>query len=213
MALRAAKELQDGDYVNLGFGIPTLSANFIPEGRSVTFQVESGALNVGGIAPAEVADHDLFNPGARPILPLPGLAFFDSADSFAMIRGGHLDVSIVGGFQVSEKGDLANWSRIQKGDRWMGILGGAMEVTSAKKVIVVIEHIDKDGAPKIVKECTLPLTRKGCVDLIITDVAVIEVTAEGLVLKEVAPGWTAEEVQAITEPKLLISPDLKEMEL
>lgn len=217
---RVSDEFEDGDYVNIGFGIPSFAPTFVPEGKTVIYQLEDGALNVGGITSEDNPqewDHDLVNAGFRPVYSKLGMSFFDSAESFAMIRGGHLDVSVVGGYQVSEKGDLASWSSFwamvggQK--RWMGILGGAMEVTTAKRLIVAMEHITKEGEFKIVKECNYDLTRRGCVDRIITDLAVIDVTERGLVLREVAPGWTADEVQALTEPKLILSPELKQIEL
>ncbi|MDY6906669.1 MAG: CoA-transferase [Chloroflexota bacterium] len=216
IGMRVAQEFRDGDYVNIGFGIPSFAPSFVPEGRTVILQVENGVLNCGGLVPEEspqLMDHDLTNAGFRPILPLPGMSFFDSAQSFAMIRGGHLDVSVVGAFQVTAKGDLASWSRYMIGGKWTGILGGAMEVTIAKTVVVAMEHISSDGECKIVNKLTLPLTRKACVDMIITDVAVMEVTPSGLVLTEVAPGWSAKHVQEITEPQLIVSPELKEMQL
>ena len=217
---RVSQEFEDGDYVNIGFGIPSFAPTFVPEGKTVIYQLEDGALNVGGITSEDNPqewDHDLVNAGFRPVYSKPGMSFFDSAQSFAMHRGGHLDVSVVGGLQVSERGDLASWSsfwaEVGGRKRWMGILGGSMEVTIAKRVIVAMEHITKDGEFKIVKDCTYDLTRKGCVDRIITDLAVIDVTDKGLVLREMAPGWTAEEVQALTEPKLILTPELKEIEL
>ena len=154
---------------------------------------------------------DMINAGGQFLTPLPGMCFFHHADSFAIVRGGHVDVSVLGGFQVSETGDLANWFSPERG---VGNIGGGMDLAvGAKKLIVAMEHNSKSGEPKIVKKCTYPLTGKGCVDLIVTDLAVIEVTPKGLVLKEVAPGWTPQEVQALTEPKLILSPDLKEVEL
>lgn len=211
MAMRVAREFQDGDVVNLGIGIPTLASNFIPEGRQVIFHTENGALGFGPIAPEGEEDIDLINAGGQFITRLPGMCFFHHADSFAMIRGGHIDITVLGGLQVSEKGDLANW---MSPERRVGNIGGAMDLAAgSKRVIVAMEHTTRDGQPKIVRECDYPLTAKGCVDLIVTDVAVIEVTPHGLVLREVAPGWSAEEVQALTEPQLLVAEDLKEIEL
>lgn len=211
MAMRVAREFQDGDVVNLGIGIPTLASNFIPEGRQVIFHTENGALGFGPIAPEGEEDIDLINAGGQFITRLPGMCFFHHADSFAMIRGGHIDITVLGGLQVSEKGDLANW---MSPERRVGNIGGAMDLAAgSKRVIVAMEHTTRDGQLKIVRECDYPLTAKECVDLIVTDVAVIEVTPHGLVLREVAPGWSAEEVQALTEPQLLVAEDLKEIEL
>jgi 3-oxoacid CoA-transferase subunit B len=214
MAMRAAKEFFDGAVVNLGIGIPTLCSSFIPEGRTVIFHTENGALGFGSVLTQEemeLADIDLINAGGQFIAPLPGMCFFHSADSFAMIRGGHIDITVLGGLQVSEKGDLANWLFPERG---IGNIGGGMDLAAgARKVIVTMEHTTKNGNPKIVKKCSFPLTAKECVDLIITDIAVIEVTPQGLLLKEVAPEWTPEEVQALTEPRLIVAEDLKEIEL
>ena len=211
IALRVARELRDGMVVNLGIGLPTLVSNFIPEGISVLFQAENGILGYGGIAPDDEYDQDLINAGGQPVTLLPGAAFFHSADSFAMIRGGHIDLSVLGGLQVSEKGDLANW---MVPARKAGSIGGAMDLAvGAKKLIVAMEHTTKDGGPRIVRECTYPLTAVRAVDLIVTSLAAIEVTPEGLVLTEVAPGITPEEVYAATEPRLTPAKDLREMEL
>jgi len=210
IALRAAGELQDGMFVNLGIGIPTLVANFIPEGRTIMFQTENGALGLGAIASEGEIDWDLINAGGQPVTLAPGISFFDQAQSFAMIRGGHLDVAVLGAMQVSQKGDLANWSAPGK----MGSIGGAMDLVSgAKKVIITMEHVSSKGQPKIVEECTFPLTGRACVSLIITDLAIIEVTGDGLLLKEIAAGWTIDEVQAVTGARLKVSPELKEIEL
>jgi len=212
IAMRAAKELKDGDCVNLGFGLPTLCALYVPEGAR--FQTESGILGYGPLVMAdeiEKADWRYIDASGRFCTPAPGMAVFDVLVSFAMIRSGRL-TTIMGGFQVSEKGDLANWNT--GADAFGGTIGGAMDLAvGSKKVIIAMEHNAKDGGYRIVKECTYPLTAKGRVDLIITDLAVVEVTPEGLLLREVAPGWTAEEVQALTEPRLIIDPDLKEIEL
>lgn len=216
MALRAAKELQDGWYVNLGFGIPTLVSNFIPEGRNIFFQAECGLLGYGRIATQEEADELgwwYVNGGAQPVLPAPGMAVFDYGEAFDMIRGGHLDLAILGGLQVSERGDLANWQLPTYHGKG-GTIGGAMDLAvGPKRVFVIMTHNEKDDRPKIVKKCTYSLTGKECVDLIFTDIAVIEVTNKGLLLKETAPGWTVEEIQALTEPKLIVSETLKDIEL
>jgi len=211
MAMRVAKEFQDGDVVNLGIGIPTLASNFIPQGRQVIFHTENGALGFGPIASEGEEDIDLINAGGQFVTRLTGMSFFHHADSFAMIRGGHIDITVLGGLQVSERGDLANWMSPERG---VGNIGGAMDLAvGCKRVIVAMEHSTKEGNPKIVRACTYPLTAKECVDLIVTDLAVIEVTPQGLVLKEIAPGWTVDEVQALTEPQLKVAEDLKEIEL
>ena len=211
IAMRVAKELQDGDVVNLGIGIPTLCSQFVPEGRDIMYHSESGVLNYGPMAEPGEEDVDLINAGGQFLAPFPGMSFFNSADAFAMIRGGHVDVTVLGTLQVSERGDLANWMLPERG---IGNVGGAMDLSAgARRVVVAMEHCDKNGGPKIVEECTYPLTGKGRVSLIVTDIAVIEVTSAGLLLKEVAPGWTAEDVQAETGAHLMVSPDLKDMEL
>jgi len=211
MALRAAMEFVDGMVVNLGIGIPTLCSNFIPEGREVLFHTENGVLNFGPLAPPEQSDLQLGNAGGEYVTPKPGMSFFAHDESFSMIRGGRIDICALGGMQVSEKGDLANWLLPGRG---IGSIGGGMDLAfGAKKLIIIMEHNSKDGQPKILKKCTYELTAPQCVDLIVTDIAVIEVTPKGLVLKEAAPGWSAEEVQALTEPELIIAPDLKEIEL
>lgn len=211
MALRAAKEFEDGMVINLGIGIPTLAVNFIPSGREVMFQTENGALGFGPVARVEEADIDLVNAGGQPVTRKPGMSFFDHAESFVMIRGGHIDLCVLGGLQVSERGDLANWLLPKRG---VGSIGGGMDLAfGARRTIVVMTHNTKEGKPKIVKRCTYALTAPECVDLIVTDIAVIEVAEQGLVLKEIAPGWTAEEVQAVTEAELIVAPDLKEIEL
>ena len=211
VAMRVARELQDGDIVNLGLGIPTLCSQFVPEGRTIVYHSENGVLNYGPMAEEGEEDIDLTNAGGQFLAWVPGMAFFNSADSFAMIRGGHIDVSVLGALQVSEKGDLANWMLPQRG---IGNVGGAMDLAAgARRTIAAMEHVDRRGRPKIVRECSFPLTGKGCVSLIVTDVAVMEIAAEGLVLKEFAPGWTPEEIQAITEPTLVPAPDLQEMTL
>ena len=211
VAMRVAKELPDGSYVNLGIGIPTMVSSFVPEGRTVFYHSESGILNCGPLAEEGNEDIDLINAGGQYLQIIDGLSFFDSAEAFAMIRGGHVDVTVLGSHQVSATGDLANWMLPQRG---VGNVGGAMDLaTGASGVIVAMEHTDRNGEPKIVQECTFPLTGKGCVYLIVTDLAVIECDGHGLTLKEVAPGWTPEEVQQLTGAILAISPDVKEFEL
>lgn len=211
IAMRAAREFRDGDFVNLGIGLPTLASSFVPENVNVTLHCENGMLGYGHIANEDEIDPELVNAGSQPVTLNPGASFCDSASSFAMIRGGHVNVVVLGAFQVSEKGDLANWLLTE---RKVGSVGGSMDLVSgSERIIVTMEHTTRKGQPRIVKKCSHPLTGKRCVDLIITDLTVIEVTKKGLLLKEIAPGFTAAEVQAVTEPKLLISPDLHEIEL
>ena len=211
VAMRVARELQDGDVVNLGIGIPTLCSQFIPEGRSVVYHSESGVLGYGPMAEPGEEDVDLINAGGQFLAMNPGMSFFNSVEGFAMIRGGHIDVAVLGAMQVSERGDLANWMLPSRG---IGNVGGAMDLAAgARRIIVAMEHTDRAGNPKIVRECDFPLTAPECVSLIVTDVAVIEVGEDGLTLIEVAPGWTAADVQAITEPTLRISPTLGDFHL
>jgi 3-oxoacid CoA-transferase B subunit len=211
ITMRAAREFRDGDYVNLGIGLPTLASSFVPDNVNITLHCENGMIGYGRIAYEDEIDPELVNAGSQPVLLKPGASFFDSAAAFAMIRGGHVNISVLGAFQVSEKGDLANWLRL---DKRVGSVGGSMDlVYGSKKVIVVMEHTTRDGQPRIVRKCTYLLTGKHCVNLIVTDLAVIEVISKGLLLKEVAPGFTPEEVQKVTEPQLLIAPDLHEIEL
>src|SRR5262249_55973052 len=205
IAQRAALELPDGAYVNLGWGIPNLIADHLALGISVYFHSENGILGMGRRAKAGEEDFDLVDAMKVPVTLVPGASFFHQADAHLMSRGGHLDVAVLGGFQVSEKGDLANWKI--PGAKGSGGIGGAMDIAAgAKKLIVCMEHVTKDGAPKIVKQCTYPLTGLACVDTIVTDLAVIDVRPDGLLLREVAPGWSATEVQELTGAKLAAAP-------
>jgi len=212
IARRVARELRDGMIVNLGIGIPTLVSDYTPDGVTAIFQAENGILGYGPIAAGEShIDWDRINASGEPVTLLPGACFFHSADSFIMIRGGHVDLAVLGGLQVSEKGDLANWMVPSRG---MGSIGGAMDLAvGAKRVIVAMEHTTKTGEPRIVKECSYPLTGTGVVDLIVTNLAAIQVTPAGLLLKELAHGVSPEYVQSLTEPVLIPAPDLREMDL
>ncbi|WP_339864180.1 CoA transferase subunit B [Paremcibacter congregatus] len=203
MARRAAQELKDGFYVNLGIGIPTLVANYIPEGVEVTLQSENGMLGMGPFPYEEEVDPDLINAGKQTITELPSTSYFSSADSFAMIRGGHINLSILGAMQVSEKGDLANWmipGKMVKG------MGGAMDlVAGVKKVVIIMDHNARDGSPKLLHECNLPLTGVGVVDMVITDVGVFTIDETGITLTELAPDVTIEEARERTEANFKVS--------
>lgn len=210
VAIRVAQELTPGSTVNLGVGLPTLVAAFAPPEANILLQSENGILGYGGFS-EEAYDQDLINAGGQPITLNPGASFFDSAASFAMIRGGHIDTAVLGGLQVSERGDLANWSVPERGG---GSIGGAMDLAvGARRLIVAMEHTTKDGQARILRECAYPLTARRCVDLVVTDLAVVEVGREGLTLREVAPGWAPGEVAALTEAPLAVAEDVREMAL
>jgi 3-oxoacid CoA-transferase subunit B len=213
MALRIANELEDGTYVNLGIGIPTLVSDWI-EGRDIILQSEIGMLNTGPLAAQEEVEQDLINASCQPVTELPGTCYFSECESFAMIRGGYMDVAVLGALQVSEKGDLAGWQNPGRGlPENIGNIGGSMDLAvGAKKVIVAMMHVTNTGEPKIVKKCTYPLTAQGVIKLIVTDLAVLSVTPKGLVLDEVAAGLTPEDIQSVTEAKLIVSPDLVEIQ-
>lgn len=212
IALRASKEIKDGQYVNLGIGIPTLISNWI-EGRDVILQSEIGMTKTGPLAYDNDIDQDLINASCQPVIELPGIAYFDIVESFGMIRGGRMDTVVMGAYQVNEKGDYAGWSNPVRGLGEIGCIGGSMDLCAgAKNLFIAMEHTTVNGKPKIVRDLTYPATTKGRVKMIFTDLAVLEITADGLVLKEVCPGLSPEDIQSVTEPKLIIAPDIREIE-
>ena len=211
IAMRVAAEIPNGAYVNLGIGMPTLVADFVPPDKGVMIHTENGLLGVGPFPEPGHEIPELVNAGGQSVTLVPGAAFVDSAQSFAIVRGGYLDVAVLGGLQVSERGDLANW---RQANRRAGSIGGAADITvGAKRLFVAMEHTTRDGQPKILRECTYPLTGARCVDMIFTDLAVIRVERDGLVLLETAPGWFPGEIQQLTEARLKVSPDVHQMTL
>jgi 3-oxoacid CoA-transferase B subunit len=213
IALRVSGEIRDGSYVNLGIGIPTLISNWL-EGRDVILQSEIGMLKTGSLAEGGNVDQDLVNASSQPVLEVPGTVYFDICDSFAMIRGGHIDTTVMGAFQVNASGDFASWYNPSRGLDGVGNIGGSMDLAvGARRLFIAMEHTTNKGQPKIVNELTYPATARGKVDTIFTDLAVIDVTPPGLLLREIYPGLSVEDLQSVTEPKLLEAPDLKEIEL
>ena len=213
IALRVSKEIEDDSYVNLGIGIPTLVSNWL-EGRDVILQSEIGMLKTGSLAEGDAVDQDLINTSCQPVLEVPGTVYFDICESFAMIRGGHVDVTVMGAFQVNEAGDFASWMNPSRGLNGVGNIGGSMDLAAgARKLFIAMEHTTNDGTPKIVRQLTYPATAKNKVNKIFTDLAVIDIVPQGLLLREIFPGLTVEDLQSVTEPELLIAPDLKEIEL
>jgi len=213
IALRVSREIEEKSYVNLGIGMPTLVGNWL-EGRDVILQAELGMLKIGPIAEGADIDQDLINASCQAVTELPGTSYFDLVDSFAMIRGGHVDVTVMGAFQVNEIGDFASWFNPGRGLSGVGNVGGSMDLAvGARKLFIAMEHTTKDGAPKIVRHLTYPATARKKVNMIFTDLAVIAVTSAGLVLKEIMPGLTPEDIQSVTGPTLHIDPNLKDIEL
>jgi 3-oxoacid CoA-transferase subunit B len=211
IALRVATELEDGSYVNLGIGIPTLISDWI-EGRDIILQSEIGMLKTGPLASGNDVDQDLINASCQPVTALLGSSYFDISESFGMIRGGHIDVAVMGALQINDRGDYAGWSNPARG-LFVGNIGGSMDLCAgARKLYIAMEHTTREGDYKVVKELSYPATALGMVSKLFTDLAVIDITPEGMVLQEVAPGLTAEDVQSVTEPTLIISPDLQEMQ-
>jgi 3-oxoacid CoA-transferase B subunit len=212
IALRVANELEDGTYVNLGIGIPTLISDWI-EGRDIVLQSEIGMLKTGPLATADAVDQDLINASCQPVTELPGSSYFDICESFGMIRGGHIDAAVMGALQINDRGDYAGWSNPARG-LFVGNIGGSMDLCAgARKLFIAMEHTTREGEYKVVKELSYPATAMGMVSMLFTDLAVIRITPEGMVLEEVAPGLTPKDIQAVTEPELIVSPDLKEMQL
>jgi 3-oxoacid CoA-transferase subunit B len=209
IARRVARELQDGFYVNLGIGIPTLVSNFVPPGVEVVLQAEDGMLGIGPYPTEDEVDADLVNASKETVTEIKGTAYCSSVEAFAMIRGGHMDLAILGALEVSQRGDLANWTVPGKMMKGMG--GGMDLVVGARRVVVCMEHVTKDGRPRLLRECSLPITGTRCVSAVCTDHAWIDITGDGLVLREVAPGVTVEQVRAMTEPPLVVAPDLRTM--
>jgi 3-oxoacid CoA-transferase B subunit len=213
IALRVSKEIQDNSYVNLGIGIPTLVSNWL-EGRDVILQAEIGMLKTGSLAEGDAIDQDLINASCQPVTETTGSVYFDICESFAMIRGGHVDVTVMGAFQVNESGDFASWFNPSRGLNGVGNIGGSMDLAvGAKKLFIAMEHTTNDGKPKIVRDLTYPATAKKKVNKIFTDLAVIDVTPQGLLLREVYPGLSVKDIQSVTEPELRVAPDLREIEL
>ena len=208
MAMRVAGELEDGTVVNLGIGMPTLVSNYIPMDGSIILHAENGVIGYGPFPQEGQEDANLVNAGGQPVTLQPGAAIVSHADSFAMIRGGYIDVAVLGGFQVSQRGDLASWSTDEES---LGSPGGAVDIAlAARRVIVMMEHTTKEGGPKLLRECGYPLTGRECVEVVITDLGLFQVTGDGLLLREIAPGWTVEDVQALTDAPLTLSPELRE---
>lgn len=213
IALRVSKDIDDNSYVNLGIGIPTLVSNWL-EGRDVILQSEIGMLKTGSLAEGDAVDQDLINASCQPVTEVEGTVYFDICDSFAMIRGGHIDVTVMGAFQVNETGDFASWMNPSRGLNGVGNIGGSMDLaSSARKLFIAMEHTTRDGTPKLVRELTYPATACRKVHKIFTDLAVMDIVPEGVLLREIYPGLTIEDIQSVTEPKLLVAQDLKEIEL